>query len=230
MKPQLYGINVRARCPACGGTVTTFEATTGGSGHGAIVVEDLHEHGDRQYRRIVYQLLRCAGCGRGGLAEIHCDNEVIKGTLGSFFPRSIEQAPLPEAVPDGIESEYREAEICVSVEAWRAASAMLRSTLEKALKNCGYEKGVLATRIDEAAADGVITAVRSKRAHEDVRVLGNDVLHEPWREVTQEEVEEAHHYVQRSLPVPRDVNPRQEVQIRASHDTKLISFVVGPNG
>ena len=40
------------------------------------------------------------------------------------------------------------------------------------------------------------------------------------------------HWLQaiRLLPAPRDVNPRQEVQIRASHDTKLISFVVGPNG
>jgi hypothetical protein len=46
----------------------------------------------------------------------------------------------------------------------------------------GYVNGPLRDRIDEAAADGTITAARSRRAHEDIRVLGNDVLHEDWRE------------------------------------------------
>ena len=57
----------------------------------------------------------------------------------------------------------------------------------------------MAERIDKAAADGVITAARSKRAHDDVRVLGNDVLHDDWRVVTEEEVELSHRYVQRIL-------------------------------
>ena len=57
----------------------------------------------------------------------------------------------------------------------------------------------MATHIDKAAADGVITAARAKRAHEDVRVLGNDVLHDPWREVTEDDVGASHRYVQRIL-------------------------------
>jgi hypothetical protein len=73
-----------------------------------------------------------------------------------------------------------------------------RSALEKALKANGYMKGSLAARIDEAAGDGVITEARRKRAHEDVRVLGNDVLHDEWRSVTDDEVTAAH-YVQRIL-------------------------------
>ena len=40
--------------------------------------------------------------------------------------------------------------------------------------------------------DGVITEARRKRAHEDIRSLGNDVLHEDWREVTDDEVEGSH--------------------------------------
>jgi hypothetical protein len=59
--------------------------------------------------------------------------------------------------------------------------------------------GSLAKRIDEAAEDGILTEARRKRAHEDIRVLGNDVLHEEWREITEEEVDLAHHYVQRIL-------------------------------
>ena len=43
----------------------------------------------------------------------------------------------------------------------------------------------------------MITAARSKRAHDEIRVLGNDILHDDWREVTEDEFELAHHYAQR---------------------------------
>jgi hypothetical protein len=60
-------------------------------------------------------------------------------------------------------------------------------------------KGSLEGKIDEAASDGVITEARRKRAHDDIRVLGNDVLHDEWREVKEEEVSGAHQYIQRIL-------------------------------
>ena len=53
------------------------------------------------------------------------------------------RANLPSGVPEGVHKEYREAELCASVEAWRAASALLRSTLEKTLKGSGYTTGSL---------------------------------------------------------------------------------------
>jgi hypothetical protein len=114
---------------------------------------------------------------------------------------------VPAEVPPDVLAEFREAELTASVGAWRAASAMLRSTLEKTLKHNGYRKGSLADKIDEAAADGVITAARSKRAHEDIRVLGNDVLHDAWRVVTQEEFDLAHKYAQRILEDLYDDRP-----------------------
>jgi hypothetical protein len=119
--------------------------------------------------------------------------------LIDFFPRSINTLNIPAAVPKDIKTEFRESELAGSVGAWRAASAMLRSTLEKTLKANGFTKGNLASKIDEAAADGVITEARAKRAHDDIRVLGNDVLHDAWREVTQEEFDLAHKYTQRIL-------------------------------
>ncbi len=82
---------------------------------------------------------------------------------------------------------------------------MLRSTLEKTLKANGYTTSTdrtlrnLQNRIDAAATDGVITDARRKKAHEEVRVLGNDVLHDDWREVTSDDFEKAHHYVHRIL-------------------------------
>jgi len=80
-----------------------------------------------------------------------------------------------------------------------SASALLRSTLEKTLRANGYVKGNLASRIDEAANDGILTEARRKRAHDEVRVLGNDVLHDEWKEILSEDVDAAHHYVQRIL-------------------------------
>jgi len=71
--------------------------------------------------------------------------------------------------------------------------------LEKTLIENGYPKGSLKDRIDEAAKDGVITAARQKRAHDDVRVLGNDVLHDEWRELTEDEYDAAHYYAQRII-------------------------------
>jgi Domain of unknown function (DUF4145) len=127
-----------------------------------------------------------------------------QATLEEFYPTSIDSAKIPAAVPAGIKAELREAELSASVGAWRGASALLRSTLEKTLKANGYasgdlERANLQKRIDAAAADGVITEARQKKAHSDIRVLGNDVLHDEWREVKQDEFEVAHHYTQRIL-------------------------------
>jgi hypothetical protein len=127
--------------------------------------------------------------------------------LKQFYPISVEHLTLPKSVPAELESEFREAELVASVGAWRAGSALMRSTLEKALKHSGYAKGTLAKLIDEAAADGAITASRSARAHEDIRVLGNDILHDDWREVSPNEFETSRRYTQRILEDLYDDRP-----------------------
>jgi hypothetical protein len=89
---------------------------------------------------------------------------------------------------------------------------MLRSVLEKVLNKNGYAevtlpdgKGgtkrskALLHRIEAAADDGVITQARKQKAHENIRVLGNDVLHDEWRFVSQEEFELSLKYSQRIL-------------------------------
>ena len=73
----------------------------------------------------------------------------------------------------------------------------------------------LQKRIDAAAADGIITDVRRKKAHDDIRSLGNDVLHEDWREVTPEEFDTAHHYTQRILEDFYDDRPTVESTLTA---------------
>jgi hypothetical protein len=113
-------------------------------------------------------------------------------------------------------AEYREAELCASVGAWRAGSALICSALEKTLSANGYVRGSLAARIDEAAGDGVITAARRHRAHDDIRVLGNDVLHDEWRVVTEQEYSDAHHYAQRIMEDFYDQRAQVETVLRAA--------------
>ncbi len=199
MKAKLSNANVRARCPDCDGALTTFERVYGGRELGHVLINYSHYYGPSIYSRILYTLLRCAGCGRGGLAKIHDNGNENDAALEWFFPNSLELSELPDAVPAEIEADFREAETCASFGAKRGASALIRSALEKALKASGYVKRSLEANIDDAASDGVITDARKQKAHEDVRVLGNDVLHDAWREVTDEEVELAIHYTQRVL-------------------------------
>ena len=199
MRPIYVEGQVRARCPTCGGAVTTFEINHKNTELGLLLREHRHNFEGGVYNRTVYRLLRCAGCGRGGLADLHDNGNLAEAKLGGFHPVSIGIAPLPSDTPKGILAEFREAEVCSAHGAMRAASALFRSTLEKTLRANGYDKGNLKSRIDDVAKDGVITNARRLRAHDDVRVLGNDVLHDEWREIANEEVEAAHHYVQRIL-------------------------------
>jgi hypothetical protein len=193
MLPELVGNNVRARCPDCDGAVSSFEFQEHGKEFGYISVEKAFEG------RVMYRLLRCAGCHRGGLAKL-VDTGPATSALVWFLPISPERARLPDGVPQDIEAEVREAETCIGCGAYRAASALFRSALEKTLKANGYtDSGSLQDKINRACEDGVITAARRERAHEEVRVLGNDVLHDEWRNVTAEEATLAHHYVQRVL-------------------------------
>jgi hypothetical protein len=200
MKPVFVNGNVRADCPDCGAPTTFEYKAPGGGEFGTIAVDSSSEREGKRYSRIIYKFLRCAVCERPGTAKILANDQVIKGSvLDWFWPTSTTPAQLPSNAPAGIIAEFREAEKCMSVEAWRAAAALLRSALEKVLKANGYQEKDLYKKIEAAGQDGVITSARRQRAQDLVRTLGNDVLHEEWREVTEQEVEDAHHYVGRVI-------------------------------
>jgi hypothetical protein len=212
--------SVIARCPGCEGGQSTFEWSYSALGmqvHPQFPVGmnspsfgrvcQRSDPGNGQWRDVLYLMLRCAGCGRGGIAVIQMkvmqDNKLYPQSverLLSFFPEARERLKLPPAVPDGIKSEFREAERCMEAECFRAAAGLFRSVLDKTMRANDYKKERnLKQQIDAAASDGVITESRRKRAHEDIRVLGNDVLHEDWVAIPEQDVEEAHHYAQRIL-------------------------------
>jgi len=142
----------------------------------------------------------------GGFAIIDVSGDFPTGNgltrLLSFVHEVKARITIPTAVPDGIRKEFQEGEACLDSNSLRAAAAMFRSVLDKTMRANGYKlkKGTpLEQQIDLAADDGVITAARRRRAHEDVRVLGNDVLHDEWRAVTEDEAQAAHEYAARVL-------------------------------
>lgn len=205
---------MQAPCPDCGAP-TTFEPKVEGREFGFVEQSIPHMFKGSSYRRVLYILMRCSVCGRGGLAQIHVNDTVQTGALGEFYPIAIEFAKLPSGVPKGIEAEFREAEAGLAFGSSRSASAMFRSALEKTLKANGYTMGDLYKKIEAAADDGVITEALKQRAHDDVRVLGNDVLHEDWRDVSPEEAEQAHHYAQRIIEAFYDHRPVVEKVLTA---------------
>jgi hypothetical protein len=203
MKPVLReNGTISSFCPDCG-VLSNFTI------HGnPIKITKAHVFKGKDCSFIFYHFHQCAGCGRGGISKAHsgADNWTKAGSdaIEFFFPFFRDVAPLPSGVPDDIVAEFREAELCASFGATRASSALFRSVLEKTLKANGYVKQGknlrdLQSKIDEATKDGIITEARRKRAHDEIRVLGNDVLHDDWRIVTDDEVEAAHHYTQRIL-------------------------------
>ena len=216
--------NVLAPCPGCVGAITSFD-TKGHSGTtlGTVIVNQANQYNGTVYSRLLWKFFRCAVCNTGGVAKIHDKGSNQSAVLESFLPTAVQKAPLPSKVPDDVLREFREAELDASCGARRSASALLRSVLEKTLSKNGYEEvefvdgagnkrktNKLIHRIEAAAEDGVITQARKQRAHENIRVLGNDILHEDWREVTQEEFDEAHKYSQRILEDLYDDRPTVE--------------------
>jgi hypothetical protein len=174
-----------------------------------------------------YRLYRCAGCGMGAFAKV-----MFGGSVGNypgsfrrliyFFPESGSRLPLPSAVPAGIQNEFREGESCLGHECLRAAAGMFRSVLDKTMRANGYKTSKekqLYDQIEAAAADGVITESRKLRAHSEIRVLGNDVLHDDWQKIPREDVEASRHYCQRILEDLYDDRPSVLALIRKAGRT-----------
>lgn len=210
---------VRAKCTDCDGAFSVFQFQ-----QQQVQLTKTHTIAARGFNVISYMLFRCPGCGNGALAVLHNNGNLAEPGavhLESFYPFAGDAVPLPPSTPKDLEAEFREAELCAAAGAYRAASALLRSTLEKTLKANGYTRGNdptlrdLQKRIDAAANDGIITDVRRKKAHDDIRSLGNDVLHDDWREVMPEEFDTAHHYTQRILEDFYDDRPTVEATLTA---------------
>lgn len=197
MTPEFVQGNVQAVCPSCLLPVT-FEYRDAHVGdYGSVVVHNKSRTAGK-FDRVIHKLLRCAVCKHPGVASVNsgqsygADCEML-----SFWPTAFVRPTLPEGTPPGVVSEFEEAALCASAQAWRATAALLRSALEKALRANGYSEPNLFQKLEAAGRDGVLTSARRQRAQDLVRTLGNDVLHDEWRPVSSDEAMAAMHYVGR---------------------------------
>lgn len=189
---------IKCICPDCE-ALANFDYKNSSREFGSVVISEKHMYNGNNYSRIIYQLFSCTGCGRGGIAKIHCNERVHDGEVEEFYPVGIDRVKVPINTPEDILFELREAELCASIKAWRAGSAMLRSVLEKVLTKNGYNERKLKDKINAACEDKIITDSRASKAHNDIRVLGNDVLHDDWRTVTEDDFSASYHYCQRII-------------------------------
>lgn len=188
----LSNTSVGALCPYCLAR-TSFKIVAGNSNGApqlykaeAVAVNSTSNIRKNIAKSIAFMFLACEICGQGALAEVFSDaNARPVKALGilNFYPAQGPVYSLPENLPDGIIKEFREAEVCAGAGAWRAGTAMLRSALEKTLKANGYTNMSLHRAIDKAHEESMITKARATQVHRDVRTLGNEVVHDDWKEV-----------------------------------------------
>jgi hypothetical protein len=196
-EPEWKGEGVIALCPGCDGAVSRFEVSSTPTAPSSANQYRQFQTSDGEWT-LEYYLMRCVGCGRGALALVNIQvppSGERERKLLDFYPRVISWEKLPEATPEQLMAEVREAEKAAGVGALRAATTLLRSALEKTLSANGYAERDLKTSIDAAASDGAITNARSRQVHDDVRRLGNDIVHDEWRVVDREEFDLALTYV-----------------------------------
>jgi len=129
MNAQLSKTNlsVSAYCPTCQ-AVTSFDPK-----FTAAPVPGVYPYKGQTYTRLVNIFGQCPRCSRGGLAVVlDTGNPPAGAVLESFYPVSIDAAPLPSAVPCDIEKEFREAERCAAFGANRALNDATNNKNKKA--------------------------------------------------------------------------------------------------
>ena len=121
---------ILARCPDCDGAQSAFTRQNQGP---VEKQERIQLNLGRAYTKVHYRLCRCVICGSGALAKIRFGDgsDPPPSSIEAFYPQVVNQADIPTGVPAEIQKELRESELCASVGANKAASAMLRSALEQ---------------------------------------------------------------------------------------------------
>jgi hypothetical protein len=114
-----------------------------------------------------WRFYACARCGGVITASaIHADHYVIE-----IFPEGkVVDTALPERAREYLSQAIQ------TVHAPASSVMVAASAVDAMLKEKGFEKGTLYTRIDEASASGLITSEMAAWAH-DVRLDANDQRH-----------------------------------------------------
>lgn len=100
----------------------------------------------------------------------------VNGEIVAIYPNPLPE-PIDERVPESIREDFEEANLCFSVDAYRAAAVMARRTLQSICLDKGANEGdKLHQQIDWLFSQQIITRELKEWAHE-VRYVGNDGAH-----------------------------------------------------
>ncbi len=191
--------NVVAGCPGCWGAQSSFNRVN------EIYYNTTRKSG--QWFTTFFLFYQCNSCNHGGMGKFilkDLEKEIKMSNIKSFefYPDVLPSVGLPEDTPEGIKNEFREAEKCLQLGCLRAAAGLFRSVLDKTFRANGLhtkKESNLYQQIEAATREGILTASRRRRAHDDIRVLGNDVLHDEWHAIPEDDVLAAQHYAQRII-------------------------------
>ncbi|WP_071885154.1 DUF4145 domain-containing protein [Hymenobacter sp. DG25B] len=151
------------RCPHCGVDAPTLNGLIIGNTNGPIDTRDITGNNLRFWR--VYKCARC-----GGLVTAATPNNAAQSVTEIY--------PVPVVVDDAIPSTAKVylSQAINSINAPAGAVMLCASSVDSMLKEKGYLKGSLYSRIDQAAKDHLITEAMKEWAHE-VRLDANDQRH-----------------------------------------------------
>jgi len=133
-------------------------------------------------------------------------------------------------VPDVIATAASEVRQCLSINAPRAAVALVRATLEAAAKERGFTVGRLVNKIDAMADAGLIRPDSQAAAHE-VRLDGNEVAHGDLVSIPMS-VEEATDVADLLDEILRELYqaPAQIARVRTNREARQRGEAASPSG
>jgi hypothetical protein len=122
---------------------------------------------------------------------------------------------LHPSVPEPVRSTFEEASKCLAAQCPRAAAAMARCALEATVSDQGESSGALAARLQRLADKGTLQPMLAKWAKE-VRLLGNDAVHDLTRSVLVEDARQLIDFIQELTKylyvMPHDLDKRLSQQ------------------
>ncbi len=142
----------------------------------------------REKENLFLELMQCAICHEGIVAKIKHgavdnaqrlsrDQQPSEYSLVDHWPKRLE-AEIPTHIPDNVKSYYLQGVDCSSRKSFDAAGAVFRKTLEAALRALPSSgSGTLAKRIGSLPEEVGVT-ISMKKWAEEIRLLGNDAVHE----------------------------------------------------
>lgn len=121
-------------------------------------------------KRYRYEIGECNACDFFMLVER------VAGIMEKIYPNPLPE-PVDDRIPEPIRKDFEEANLCYSVNAYRAAAAMARRALQSICLDKGAnEKDHLYQQIDWLFSQRIITKDLKEWANE-VRHVGNDGAH-----------------------------------------------------